>query len=166
MRPDVRVPYRWWDLAILLCGAAFALASVVYTAVAWHRLPAVVPSHFTLNGRANQTGGRGTLLALPAMSVLFVVGAALLGRIPRSFNYPAPVTRENAPRLYGAGRAVMEVLLGLDAPLMLLAVQISLIRNALEPGVGLGPVVVGLSLAPMVVTVVWGVGAMARRARA
>lgn len=82
-------------------------ALIVPLALAWPSLPATVPSHFGLSGRPDAYSGKGLLLTLPIIAIVFTVFALALLPFPHVFNYPTRITLENAPQWYRLGRGIL-----------------------------------------------------------
>ncbi|TXK55628.1 DUF1648 domain-containing protein [Salinibacterium sp. dk5596] len=87
---------RWLSVGMPAVGAAVLLA--VYGS-----LPEVVPTHFGFTGEADAWGPRWNVLVLAGVWLAMSAGLVALSRFPRVFNYPVPVTEENAQRLYREG---------------------------------------------------------------
>lgn len=83
---------------LLVAAGAGVVAAVTIAAAVWSSLPARVPTHFGADGQADGWGGKGSLLILPAMAALMFAVLTLAARSPAAFNYPFPLTKENAPR--------------------------------------------------------------------
>lgn len=75
--------------------------------VAYPTLPEVVPTHFNFAGEPDAWGEPWNALVLAGVWLLLAVGLAVLSRHPRIFNYPVPLTEENAQRLYREGERLM-----------------------------------------------------------
>lgn len=63
------------------------------------RLPARVPTHFSLSGQPDGWGSPLLLLFLPVTACLLYLLMTLVAHYPGSFNYPVRVTRANLGRL-------------------------------------------------------------------
>lgn len=106
-RPKLHIPRTRTEIALEVVGVAAMAGLVVFALRAWPTLPASVPVHFGVSGRADAWGGRDSLLALLGLSFAFYAGLSVLERFPHRYNYPVPVTAENAPRLYLLGRQLI-----------------------------------------------------------
>ncbi len=65
----------------------------------WGHLPAQVPKHYGITGAPDDYGGKSTIIALPAVTILLYGLLTALSFFPRAFNYPVAVTDENRERL-------------------------------------------------------------------
>lgn len=152
---------RWPVEAAALVGLALAVGSVLRV---WGELPERVPIHFGLSGRPDAWAGRGSVLALPVLSVVLYGALTLVQRLPgRWYNYPVTITEENRDRQERLARDLIRwlkaALMGLFAHL-----TVGLLRTALGEAAGLGawtvPSWIGVMVGLVVVYLV-----RARRAR-
>ena len=126
---------RWPVEAAALAGLALAVGSVLRS---WGELPERVPTHFGLSGRPDAWSGRGSVLALPVLSVVLYGALTLVQRLPgRWYNYPVRITEENRER---QERLARDLILWLKAALMGLFAHLTLgvLRTALGEAAGLG----------------------------
>jgi uncharacterized membrane protein len=96
-----------FELILEALAVAGVLFGVLYLAFTWSSLPARIPTHFGATGRADGWGSRTVLLMFPALSLVLWAGLTVLNRYPRTFNYPWPITAENARRQYGIARSMI-----------------------------------------------------------
>jgi hypothetical protein len=80
-----------WLALLLLWGIAL---------YGYARLPAIVPTHFDGAGRVNGWGPKGTFFLLPAVGAALFAVMTILNRFPHIFNYPLPITPQNARAQY------------------------------------------------------------------
>lgn len=98
--------------ALLITSWAVLAIGVGAVAFRYDHLPATIPTHFGATGRPDGYGPRSAILALAAIWLLIQTLLTVLSRHPRLFNYPMPVTTENAQRVYREGERLL-VWLGL-----------------------------------------------------
>lgn len=124
--------------------------SIVYLILKWTSLPETIPIHFDVRGNADGWGSRAFLLFIPLLSIILFIGLSLLRKIPHKFNYPGPITAQNAARQY---RAAISLLSWIKVELILLFgyLQWSIIQNAIGHSAG-----VGIWLLPVTLIVVFG----------
>ena len=92
---------------------ALAASAVIYGLVLlipYADIPDKIPSHFGASGEADAWGSKSLLLLLTGINVALYVGLTVLSRFPHKFNYPWPITEENARRQYELARMLMCVL--------------------------------------------------------
>jgi uncharacterized membrane protein len=87
----------------VLCGLLVAGCFAV-AARYWPTLPARVPMHFDAAGGVDGWGPRGSVWVVPVVAAVLYGVLTLLGRIPHVYNYPWPITAENAERQYRLAR--------------------------------------------------------------
>lgn len=109
-RPALPIERPPWE--VILTGAALLalVLQIALVGLVWRRLPDEVPMHFDFAGRPDRWGGRGTLLLLPLVTAALMGLLEVVGRFPRSFNYPWPITPENAARQYALARGLLVAL--------------------------------------------------------
>lgn len=100
IQPIREIPRTPVETMLMLVAALSVLFMIVTTVDAWDELPEVIPTHFNAAAEADGWGSRGTILILPIVGAVSVVGLSLLRRIPHKFNYPFAITEENAERQY------------------------------------------------------------------
>jgi uncharacterized membrane protein len=110
-------------------GVLVSLALAAWAVVAYFSLPLVIPVHFGISGQPDAYGHRSSVLWLALVFVVLTVGVAVMSRHPRLFNYPVPVTDENAERLYREGERMLVWLL---APLQV--IFFAVIQAVLQDG--------------------------------
>lgn len=159
--PEPSYSPRWPVETAALVGLALAVGSVLRV---WGELPERVPTHFGLAGRPDAWGGRGWVLALPALAVVLYAALTLVQRLPgRWYNYPLTITEENRER---QERLARDLIRWLKAALMGLFAHLTLgvLRTALGEAPGLGtwtvPLWIGVMIGLLAVYLV-----RARRAR-
>jgi hypothetical protein len=84
-----------------------ALIGVVAMVIGYLGLPEIVPTHFGITGDADAYGPRWNVLVLAGIWAGMQALFGLLATKPRLFNYPVPVTSENAQRLYREGERML-----------------------------------------------------------
>jgi hypothetical protein len=128
------------------------VAGLGTVAVRYPDLPATVPVHVDLSGRADDVGPRSSVLWLAALWLVLQGGISALSRRPDLFNYTVPVTEDNAQRVYREGERLM-VWLGASIAVAFLGALLAVIA----PGsAGLLLVAVGVA-GSLVLCVVGGV---------
>jgi uncharacterized membrane protein len=161
-RPRIRPPRSQAEVVCLLLTAAGLLALLALTAYWWPRLPAIIPTHFGVDGRPNAYGSKATILYLPALLLLLTTLFSVLARYPWIFNYPVDITPENAARQYRRGRTLLAVMNAVMATLFAV-IQWQIIQTTLGAMSGLGvlfsPAVVIALIAlipiPLISMIVW-----------
>jgi len=95
------------DVAVQAAAVLAVVLSGILILTDWPRLPDSVPVHFGAGGLPDAWGSKRTLLILPGLALAILLVLTLLERTPRLFNYPWPITPENAQRQYAIARRMM-----------------------------------------------------------
>ena len=93
-----------WLECVALLGL---LLMLILLAWGWLTLDASIPIHYTLNGKPDSYGGKESLLLFPILSLLIYGAISVLSRCPHHWNYPWPITQENASRHYRLARTML-----------------------------------------------------------
>lgn len=125
-----------------------SLALLAITAYWWPALPAIIPTHFGIDGKPSAHGSKNTLWLLPAIQIFLMLFMAVLLRYPWAFNYLVTITQENVARQYRRGRLLLA---GINAFVawFFLAIQWQSIQVALGRTTTMGGI-----LSPLFVTAV------------
>jgi len=109
-RPIIDVPRSRLEIVLELIAALGVTGIVICTLLNWMSLPADarVPTHFDLRGNPDAYIGKASLLVLPCIFIVLYAFIAFISRYPHTFNYPWPITEENAPRQYKLARTLIK----------------------------------------------------------
>ena len=99
-RPKIKVELSIADKLVEIIGWVAIVSLWGYTLLNFHSLPDTIPTHFDFKGEANDYGSKSILLVLPILATVLLIGMTTLNNYPNVFNYPVPVTEENALRQY------------------------------------------------------------------
>jgi hypothetical protein len=147
-----RLDLTWSRLEIAINGLAIAGLLVEIGVALWGfvALPARIPIHFNAAGEVDGWGGRGWLLALPAIAAATLVPLLFLQRFPHAYNYPWPITPDNAPRQYRLARLLLAgVALAAVAVIGIVMVSIVGAARGGSPRAWLFAVLLALPLLPL-----------------
>ena len=72
--------------------------------------PETIPIHFNGSGEADRSGDKSTLLFLPAVCSILILGMTKINQYPHLFNFPVAVTSDNAPRQYHLAQRMIRYL--------------------------------------------------------
>lgn len=106
-RPVLHLPRTQFEKLLEALTALGIVILIAVTVWGYFALPAVIPTHFGFSGAPNAYGGKGSLLALPIVSICLAVLLTVLSHYPHIYNYPWPITAENAPRQYYLARRLL-----------------------------------------------------------
>ena len=93
-------------VTVELLGAIAILLAVLLIVKFWAVLPDRIPVHFGYRGLADAWGDKVTIWIVPAVAAIIFAVLTAVSRYPHTFNYPVPITSENARRQYLLGRGV------------------------------------------------------------
>ena len=99
-RPKIKLIPTSVDKLVDLLGWIILLALWALTITHYSTLPDTIPTHFNAAGEADGFGSKASIIGLPFIATLLFIGLTVLNRYPHIFNYPSPVTQDNALRLY------------------------------------------------------------------
>ncbi|MEG0307598.1 MAG: DUF1648 domain-containing protein [Clostridium sp.] len=71
------------------------LGSIIYLAVSWDSIPSIIPSHFNAKGIPDDWSGKGSLLAMPIISIILYTLLTTITFFPSIWNTPVEVTEKN-----------------------------------------------------------------------
>ena len=106
-RPVLNIPRTPLETLLEALAVLGVIAVIAITAWGWLTLPAIIPTHYGISGAPNAYGSKGSLLIVPIMSVCLYILLAFLSRLPHTYNYPWPITPENAQRQYSLARLLL-----------------------------------------------------------
>lgn len=161
-RPRVEVEPGPADRFLEVVSVVALAYTIVLPALRWDDLPERVPTHFGWQGEVTTEGSAATLWILVGIGVLLYIGLTALQRVPHAYNYPVPITEENAARQYRLGRTL--VIATKAWCLVLFAAIVHAIIGSALGGSGTGPAFLWWTAASMTALVV-GYVVLARRAR-
>lgn len=153
-RPEFDVPLNWADRVMELASwlalmLLWALAVGSYT-----HLPDIIPVHFNLYGQADGFGPKYLLWILPASGTGLFALMGHLNKKPHLFNYPKPVTPDNALRQYTLATRLMRYL-KLAVLLVFVLIVLFVVLPALGQNLSLPtwmlPLTLGFILGPVVI---------------
>jgi len=136
-RPVLQIPKSSLEIG-LETAAALGLLMMFYVAIkSWPLLPETIPHHFGVSGKPDAWGDKWILWLLPGISLVLYVGLTILSRYPHIYNYPWPITEQNAAAQYHLARTMI-VALKAEIILLFAYLQQQTIQIALGKAEGLG----------------------------
>jgi uncharacterized membrane protein len=94
-------------VAVELLAAIAILLAVLLIVQFWAVLPDRIPIHFGDRGLADAWGDKVTIWIVPAVAAIIFAVLTAVSRYRHTFNYPVPITSENARRQYLLGRGLL-----------------------------------------------------------
>ena len=156
-RPKLKIQLSPMDQVFELLGWGVLLALWVWTGTSYSSLPDSIPTHFNAAGEADGFGRKASIVGLPVIVTLLYIGLTLLNRFPHIFNFPTPITQDNALRQYtNATRMIRN--LKLILVLVFAGISFQTIKQANGEAAGLGvwflPVTLGAIFLPLLYFVI------------
>jgi uncharacterized membrane protein len=99
-RPKLKIQLTPTDQVFELIGWGVLLALWIWTGMSYSSLPDSIPTHFNAAGEADGFGKKASIIGLPLIATLLYIGLTLLNRFPHIFNFPTPITPDNALKQY------------------------------------------------------------------
>jgi uncharacterized membrane protein len=156
-RPKLKIPLSPTDKVFELLGWGALLALWVWTGTSYSSLPDSIPTHFSASGEADGFGRKASIVGLPVIATLLYIGLTLLNRVPHIFNFPTPVTQDNALRQYTNATRMIRYL-KLILVLVFAGISFQTIQQANGKADGLGvwflPVTLGAIFLPLLYFVI------------
>ena len=152
-RPRIKLSLTASDKFVEAMGWCAVAAVWVLMLASFSNLPQTIPIHYNLRGEADNFGQRSSLFILPALATVLFLCLTLLNRLPHIYNYPRPVTPENARAQYTIATRMIRVL-KLAIVVVFALIIFKTTRDAQgksEPiGIWLLPIVLVLIIGPVV----------------
>lgn len=109
-RPILRIKLSKTDYLLEAIAFSGLFAICLLSVVSYKSLPEHIPTHFGIDGKADDWGSNTNIFLLPGLTILLYLGMSLLTKYPHKFNYPVRVTAENALQIYTRGIRVIRIL--------------------------------------------------------
>lgn len=144
---DKRLEYTGYLLLVLMWG--LTLFSSLHS-------PASIPVHFNVSGQADGYGSKKMLWILPIIGTIIYWGLTKLNKYPHIFNYPIPITEDNARRQYTIATRNLSIL---KVSIVLVFLLVILFSYLTSKGISDGlptwllPLSIGLLSVPTIISV-------------
>lgn len=137
-RPKLSIPQAPIDRQLDLLAIVGMILLLLLPFYFYGDLPDRIPIHYDLNGVPDGYGHKTFIWLLPGLGGLLFWGLWQLKKYPHTFNYPQPITEQNAERLY---RLSVRMLRSLNAIItgVFAYITYATIQTALGNQNGLGP---------------------------
>jgi uncharacterized membrane protein len=136
-RPKLKIQLSPTDKVLELLGWGVLLALWAWTGTSFSNLPDSIPTHFNAAGEADGFGSKASIFGLPVIATLLYIGLTLMNRVPHIFNFPTPVTQDNALSQYTTATRMIRYL-KLILVLVFAGISFQTIQQANGAGEGLG----------------------------
>jgi uncharacterized membrane protein len=95
----------------------------------YSKLPQIIPSHLDSNGEIDGMGSKNMLCLVPIIGFMLYIAISYTNKKPHCFNFPYPITEENAERQYRNSLMMTRVIKCL-IQLLFLALTANIINTA------------------------------------
>jgi uncharacterized membrane protein len=99
-RPKINIVLTKADKIIEMVSWIALFALWIFTLINFTNVPDTIPIHFNFAGEADNFGSKYNIIALPMVATTLFIGLTVLNKFPHAFNYPTPITTDNAIKLY------------------------------------------------------------------
>ena len=152
-RPVIDI--RWTLADKIIENSSWALLVILWvmSVYCFFALPQIIPIHFNGAGNADRFGDKSTLLLLPVVCTVLLLGMTKINQYPHLFNFPIPVTSDNAPSQY---RLAQRMIRFLKLAIVLIFISINIFTTLTVKGMSPGleswliPVIVVLIFIPTI----------------
>ncbi|WP_256760613.1 DUF1648 domain-containing protein [Cohnella sp. WQ 127256] len=107
VQPKLNLPITGFERFLNYLTLFVLIGTILYLCFQWSDLPSTVATHFNGKGEADGWGSKGMLFLLPAISLALYIGLTTLSRHPYVYNYPVPITEQNAAIQYVMARKLI-----------------------------------------------------------
>lgn len=157
-RPVLKLEWTFVDRILEITGWVAMVVLWILTIRYYPGLPDSIPTHFNALGQVDGYGGKGTLLILPVIVTVVVVGLTILNRFPHVFNFAVSITQENALKQYTNATRFIRYL-KLVIVLIFGLIAFNMVQNAQGKADGMGiwvlPLMLGLIFIPLIIYIGW-----------
>jgi uncharacterized membrane protein len=99
-RPKISLQISVADKILEIAGWLTLMAFWLMILLNYFKMPELIPTHYNAAGDADACGNKAFLFVLPGISTILFGALTMLNRFPHIFNYPAPITFQNARQQY------------------------------------------------------------------
>jgi uncharacterized membrane protein len=153
-RPRIKIALNYHDIIVEWIGWGL-LAVIWFVAVyGYVYLPETIPVHFDLAGKPDGYGDKITILFIPLLTTILMVGMTILNNYPHIFNYPVKITEHNVVRQYrSATRLIrwLKLFIALIFCIILLSIYSSALDEQTNAMQWMIPMITLLTFVPVVV---------------
>lgn len=137
MRPKIKVSLKAVDIILEVMSISVFALLILYLCFSWLRIPAVVPTHFGISGKADAFGSKNSILFLLPVILILYAGLTVLQKFPHIYNYAVNITEKNAHTQYTYAVRMLRAL-KLVMVLLFSYIEFSTIRSAVTGENSLG----------------------------
>lgn len=145
---EVAPPATSLEKQFKLVNTVLIIAMIVYALTNFASLPAEIPKHFNATGEVDGWGNKAILFVVPGCCIFLFFMMNIIGTLkPSTYNFPVPLTKENAKQQVNLAREMMQ---GLNTAIFVMLFyilwRIVAIAKGASGGLGTGFMVFFLAL--------------------
>jgi uncharacterized membrane protein len=99
-RPKLKLPLSRGDVLLEMLAISLLFICWVFAIYGFYILPDSIPVHFDMSGKVTRFGSKFNIFVMPLIATVLFIGMSILNKHPHVFNYPYPITPENAEKQY------------------------------------------------------------------
>ncbi len=99
-RPRLKLLLSRGDVLLEMLAISLLLICWVLAIYGFYILPESIPVHFDMSGKVTRYGSKFNIFLMPLIATVLFIGMSILNKYPHVFNYPYPITPENAEKQY------------------------------------------------------------------
>ena len=135
-RPVLHPKKKWIDYFFEVMALVLMAFMWVFAWYHFKNLPDIIPTHFGLNGKADDWGSKNSIWILPAIVTTIVLLFRILSRYPHKFNYPVKLDENNVERQYTIATRLMRYMQFMIT-LLFCFIHISIVKSAYNGSTGM-----------------------------
>ena len=128
-RPKLQLKWTKFDYFLEFLAIGILIFHWIFMLYYYSKLPQIIPSHLDSNGEIDGMGSKNMLCLVPIIGLLLYIAISYTNKKPHCFNFPYPITEENAERQYRNSLMMTRVIKCL-IQLLFLALTANIINTA------------------------------------
>lgn len=106
-QPKIKVEKEQIDHILTMLALIGIVFMILVIALYYSKLPDHIPVHFNAAGEPDRFGNKKTIMILPILGIITVIGMHFLSKIPHTYNYLVEITEQNAHYQYQKASRLM-----------------------------------------------------------
>ncbi len=99
-RPKLKLTLSKGDILLEMLAVSLLLICWILSIYGYYTLPDSIPVHFDMTGKVTRFGSKFNIFFMPLIATILLIGVSILNKYPHIFNYPSPITPQNAEKQY------------------------------------------------------------------
>lgn len=136
-RPKFKIAYSIYEIIMESVSIMAIFINIGLLLKYYTLLSNTIPTHFNAAGAPDRYGSKSSIFVLPIIVFIMYFFLTLLSRFPNIYNYPKPITRENAKYQYRCARQLM-IIIKTEIMICFTYIEWTIIKVVLGNSNGLG----------------------------